>query len=243
MYSDPAQPLRNLTVYNGFAVVQAGDQPQNITVSGFLAPKFGPVNATVGVVAYEGDLSLGGDQMQLNGVPLSDSVVPANNFFDSGNSALGVLNTARTPADVDMFGFDVKTVAANSVLANGATSATITLTTSSDAYSSGVITSSINLAAAAVPTTVKFVTDVTGGTNVAHVGDTLEYLIDYPNSGGDGAANAVLTDPLPAGLTYVPGSLQYASGTIAGGMGPFTSLTDAPGDDNGEFNVAPTPTR
>src|SRR5262249_28981200 len=92
----PAQPLRNLTVYNGFAVVQSGDPPQNITVSGFLAPKFGPLNASVGVVAYEGDLGLTGDQMQVNGVALSDAVVPATNFFNSGNSALAVLNTART---------------------------------------------------------------------------------------------------------------------------------------------------
>ncbi|HSS11438.1 MAG TPA: hypothetical protein VLL25_16245, partial [Acidimicrobiales bacterium] len=84
VYSDPAQPLRNLTVYNGFAVVQSGDPPQNVTVSGFLAPKFGPVNANVGVVAYEGDLGLTGDQMQLNSVPLSDAVVPSNNFFNSG---------------------------------------------------------------------------------------------------------------------------------------------------------------
>ena len=73
---------------------------------------------------------------------------------------------------------------------------------------------------------------------MAHVGDTLEYLIDYPNTGGDGAANSVLTDPLPAGLTYLPGSLQYATGTVSGGMGPFTSLTDRAGDDNGEFNAA-----
>ena len=237
VYSDPAQPLRNLTVYNGFAVVQSGDPPQNITVSGFLAPRFGAVNAQIGVVAYEGDLSLTGDQMQLNSVPLSDAVVPANNFFNSGNSSLGVLNTARTPADVDMFGFDVKSVAANNVLANGATSATITLTTSGDAYSSGVITSSINLNSPQFPPQSKFVADITGG-NVAHVGDTLEYLIDYPNTGGDGAANSVLTDLLPAGLTYLPGSLQYATGTVSGGMGPFTSLTDRAGDDNGEFNAA-----
>ncbi len=237
VYSDPAQPLRNLTVYNGFAVVQSGDPPQNVTVSGFLAPQFGAVNAQIGVVAYEGDLSLSGDQMRLNNVPLSDAVVPANNFFDSGNSSLGGLNTARTPADVDMFGFDVKSVAANNVLANGATSATIALTTSGDAYSSGVITSSINLNSPQFPPQSKFVTDLTGG-NVAHVGDTLEYLIDYPNTGGDGAANSVLTDPLPAGLTYLPGSLQYATGTVTGGMGPFASLTDRAGDDNGEFSAA-----
>ncbi len=240
--SDPAQPLRDLTVFNGFAIV---DSPagQSIRLSGFLAPEFGTVNASVGVVSYEGDLGVTGDQMRLDSVPLSDAAVPLNNFFNSGNSALGVANSTRTPADVNMFGFDVKTVAADGVLDNGATSATVNLTTSLDTYAPGVVTTSINLFSPVFPPSSKSVTDVTPSTTTgAGVGDTLEYTIDLPNTGGDGAANAVITDALPPGVTYVPGSIQYATGTAAANspLGVFTSRTDATGDDNAEF-LAGTP--
>jgi uncharacterized repeat protein (TIGR01451 family) len=238
--SDPAQPLRDLTVFNGFSILNT-TQPQTINLSGFLAPQFGTVTASVGVVAYDGDLGATGDQMKLNNVALSDAVVPSNNFFDSGISALGVLITARSPAYSNTLGLDVKTVAAPGVIPNGATSSTVTLTTGNDGYAPGVITTAIDLFSPQFPASTKTVTDLTPTTPpLANVGDTLEYTIDLPNTGGDGAANAVITDALPPNVTYVPGSIQYATGTVGGTLGPFTTLSDSAGDDNGEF-VSGTP--
>lgn len=58
--------------------------------------------------------------------------------------------------------------------------------------------------------------------NVA-VGDTVTYTFDYAESGGSSASNLIIKDPLPAGVTYLPGS-----GTWSGATGQ--ALTDAAGE-------------
>jgi uncharacterized repeat protein (TIGR01451 family) len=79
----------------------------------------------------------------------------------------------------------------------------------------------------------KTVTDLNGGALIA--GDQLEYAIVIKNNGNDTSKNTLFTDPLPAGVTFVPGSLQIT-------MGPNTGpKTDAAADDQGEFD-APTGT-
>lgn len=61
-------------------------------------------------------------------------------------------------------------------------------------------------------------------------GDTLEYTINVANSaaaGTDTAAGVILRDPIPAGLTYAPGTIQIVS----------NPRTDASGDDTAEFDA------
>ncbi len=233
-YSAPGVPERNLTVFDGYAVQQSSDSPLNIPISGFIAPPSGAVNAKVGVVAYEGDLAITGDSMALNSKQLSDAVNPANNFFDSVISNLGAYQTAKNPNYVNQMGFDAKLVQVPSgTIPNGATSATITLSTSGDGYFPGVVTTAIDLYAPNLVDT-KSVTDVTSGGSPRAVapGDVLQYTVNLTNSGLDAAGNVVLTDPIPANTHYVPGSLQIVSGANAG------SKTDAAGDDQAEFNAA-----
>lgn len=69
----------------------------------------------------------------------------------------------------------------------------------------------------------------TGGAN--RVGDTLEYRIATSSQGGDPVDLAVISDALPAGIEYVPGSIVDASAA------PRTP-TDAAGDDFGEYRPA-----
>ena len=74
-YADPAAPPRNIALYDGYGVVQAGNPSVDIMVGGFTTPQFNAVVTRVGVVAYEGDSSLAGgvytgDQMRMNGVRL-----------------------------------------------------------------------------------------------------------------------------------------------------------------------------
>ena len=229
-YSAPGAPARNLTVFNGFAVQASTDPALNIPISGFIAPPSGPVNAKVGVVAYEGDLGTTGDSMALNGKQLSDAVTPANNFFNAGISNLGVLQTAKNPNFVNQMGFDAKVVNAPSgAILNSATSATITLTTSGDGYFPGVVTTAIDLFAPNLVAT-KTVADLSGGNSLP--GDTLEYTVNVSNTGQDAAGNVILTDPIPANTVYVPGSLRIVSGANAG------ILTDAAGDDQAFFDAA-----
>ena len=124
-----------------------------------------------------------------------------------------------------MLGFDVKSVAADGILPNGATSATVNLTTSNDTYAPGVVTTSINLFSPVFPPQSKTVTDVTPSQPVgAGVGDTLEYTIDLPNTGGDGAAKSVISDALPPDVTYVAGLAPVRNRYRANGpLGAFTN--------------------
>ena len=92
-YRNPGLPLRDLTVFNGFDNI-GGTNSDTITISGFLAPFTGPVRTTVGIVAYEGDSGITGDTFKLNSTALTTAVRPANNFFDSAISNLGVNVTA-----------------------------------------------------------------------------------------------------------------------------------------------------
>ncbi|CAL9317430.1 hypothetical protein SUDANB25_05691 [Streptomyces sp. SudanB25_2051] len=63
------------------------------------------------------------------------------------------------------------------------------------------------------------------------VGDVITYRITARNEGGGAAENLVLTDAVPAGTTYVPGSLRIVDGPNTG------PKTDQPGDD--QAYVAP----
>jgi uncharacterized repeat protein (TIGR01451 family) len=231
VYSNPTLPLRNLTVFDGFASVSSGN-PQTISISGFLAPLAGPVQAQLGMVAYEGDLGLTGDSAQLTSgsksTQLSTALSPGSNFFNSTNDLNGQNVTTRNPADRNMLGFDIKNFGAPSTIPNGATSATITLGTSGDQYYPGVVTTAIDLFAPDFTSSVKTVTDLEGN-NPARPGDTLQYTVNLVNSGSDPANSCVLTDVLPSNTTFVSGSLAVLNGPNAG------AKTDAAGDDQAEF--------
>jgi len=69
-------------------------------------------------------------------------------------------------------------------------------------------------------------------------GEILEYRIQYENIGSADALNCVITDLIPANTTYVANSLQYDSDiTDNGGVFNGVSVTDATGDDAGEFST------
>ncbi|MEV8636104.1 hypothetical protein AB0395_31065 [Streptosporangium sp. NPDC051023] len=64
------------------------------------------------------------------------------------------------------------------------------------------------------------------------VGDVVTYRLTARNEGGAPAENVKLTDAVPAGTSYVPGSLRVVDGPNTG------DKTDQPGDDQGSFDPA-----
>jgi uncharacterized repeat protein (TIGR01451 family) len=68
------------------------------------------------------------------------------------------------------------------------------------------------------------VVDVNGGGS--EPGDVFEYTIVVENTGSDTAVDTVLTDTLPLGVTYLPGSLEVSE----------SAKTDAAGDDEAELS-------
>ena len=228
-YSASGETPRNLTVFDGFVSVNSGDPPREITVSGFQTPLFGPVRSQVGFVVYEGDLSLGGDSASLNGRDLSDASNPANNFFNSAISRGGVNVTSRDPAYPNNLGYDAIVTDLTGRLGNNARSAAIRLKTTQDTYLPGVVWLATDLYAPDIEST-KSVADLNGG--LVEPGDVLEYTIGGTNGGQDAAASVIVTDQVPAGTDFVPGSLVQ---TVGAGSG---ARTDAADGDAAEFTAA-----
>ncbi len=237
VYRNPAFPLRDLRVYEGFADVTsaAGNNSVDIPISGILTPATGTVNAAIGFVAWEGDLGITGDGAALvnNGTvtPLSNASRPADNFFDSAIAEAGANITDRNPNYVNNLGVDIGQPNANGAIPNNATSTTVRVTTNGDFYYPTQITSQIDLFTPAFNPISKTVTNLSGH-DPAQPGDTLEYQLNFTNTGADFADNAVIRDPLPANTTYVPGSLSVLAGAGQG------AKTDAAGDDTAEYVAA-----
>src|SRR5262249_44816733 len=87
-YSRPADPPRNLALFDGLDLVQQGNDTVQVTIDGFLVPKAG-FDAKLGVVAYEGENQYTGDALSFNGTALSNALNPADNIFNSTRSNLG----------------------------------------------------------------------------------------------------------------------------------------------------------
>lgn len=229
-YRDTAQPARNLSVFDGIKSISSGASG-TINVSGFTTPPAGDVNTRVGFVNYEGDGGIVGDSATLNGRTLSDAQHPATNFFNSRSSRDGVRRTGQDPSYPNQLGIEQSIIRADGFLANGATSATIGLTSSGDVYAPGVVTFATELYAPKINQT-KSVEDVNGG--LVEQGDVLRYTISGTNAGQDGAANFVLRDPIPTNTTYVPSSLRVSPTTGGATTG---AVTDASADDRGEYDA------
>ena len=230
VYRDVSRPLRNLTVFDGFAYVTAADQAVSIPVSGFTTPLSGPVTTKIGTVVYEGDLGLTGDSVRLNNTLLSDGQNPSANYFNSTIANLGVRVTSKNPDNVNQMAFDIDMVSAGSILGNGATSAAIRFSTESDAYYPGVISFVTDLHAPQLGgNIVKSVVDVNGGQ--VEPDDILQYAISLANTGLDGATNVILYDTIPANTSYVANSLVITSGANSG------AKSDTAGNDQAEFDA------
>jgi uncharacterized repeat protein (TIGR01451 family) len=236
VWEDSSQPLRNLTVFDGFGIVQntTADRTITIPLSGFLTPPFGPVQTEVGVVAYEGDRGSGatGDVFRLNTTNLSNAANPVNDVFNGSISDAGVNDTNRNPAYINSLGFDADEFNAGGILPNSSTSATVTLTTGGETFYPGVISTAIDLYAPTFPQQTKSVTNLTRGTDPALPGDVLEYTLSVINTGLDPSVSTVISDALPPNTTFVPGSLVILTGANAG------AKTDASGDDQANYDTA-----
>ncbi|MEV4277972.1 Ig-like domain-containing protein [Actinoplanes xinjiangensis] len=221
-YRNPVQVLRALRVYDGYGSVSSTSGDVNITVGGFETPHSGTVRAEVGTVVYEGDRGKVGDSLEIDGTAVSDGANPADNFFNSTVSSGGTEVGGRVPGWSNLFGVDIDQSDATGRLGHAATSATLTLTTTSDTYFPGVVTFAIDLYAPRMTTTMTG-TDVDGGELLP--GDLIEYLITVRNDGNDTADDAVISALVPTWTTYVPGSMRVRG----------AAMTDAAGDDAGTF--------
>lgn len=231
-YASPNEPTRNLTLFDGLdAVTTQSSRTTHLT--GFLVPNSG-YRAKLGVLAYEGDNQNTGDQLLFNGAILTDALNPESNFFNSTRSTLGVGDDhdgdlpRLTGAPGSMGGMDLDVIDVTAHVHAGDTAATIVANSTSDRFALGAFVTSISTLRPDLSALSKRVVDLNGG--AVRPNDLLEYIVTAQNNGNDTAIETVLVDPLPAGVTYVPGSLTVDT--------PRTAvLTDANDEDAGQFDA------
>ena len=237
-YSDPATIVRNLTVFDGSAVMNGGDPPLNVAITGFLTPPSGPVSCELGAVVYDGDrVSVDAYKFKQDANPLAGvytSLTPnansnAGDMWNSTISAYGVNVTTRNPAHQNTLGYDADILvvpnAANAVLGNNATSASLRFESPSENYFIHTISTAVSQY---TPTfnISKTSLDINGGT--LQPGDDIRYQINFQNAGNDASTLTTIIDNIPAGTSYKPGSLRI-NGIVK---------SDAMASDEAEYDLA-----
>jgi uncharacterized repeat protein (TIGR01451 family) len=236
-YENPSLVPRNLTVFDGHAIVDGGAAALDIGISGFLTPPSGTVSCELGAVVFDGDRSsLDAFQFKQNGAGgfydlATTAAYALNGASDAWNSKIsykGSVVTTRSPAYYNTLGYDASIMdlpnAGNAQLSNNQTAATVRFSSPSENYTLQVLTTSVSQFNPEYVLT-KSATDVNGATLVG--GDILRYRIDYQNVGNDISNSSIIKDNIPSGATYKPGSL------VINGV----AKTDVSSDDQAEFDI------
>jgi len=211
VYEDLTKPSRNVTIFDGFSVVNRNNNP-TIDISGFKTVPTGPVNAKIGFAALEGELGITGDRLDMrkkNGTfqSLSAPGRSANNFFNSTITDENGVNTSRNPASENLLGFDAGIFelenGSKAFLGNNDTSTKFNPISTQDAYYPFMFAFNVEVIAPHIVMEKRVFNaagkDVTDDTNIAF-GSSLRYKIRFQNIGNDDAKDLVINDILPKSL-------------------------------------------
>lgn len=214
IYEDPTLVSKYITTFDGFALVTPFTT-LDIPVSGYQTlPNPFAVNANIGVSALEGDAPLLGDSYSFKAnssasyTPLSDALNPVDNFFNSNITSNGVQNTNRNPTSLNTLGYDINIInvpnPGNIVVPNNSTAGNLRLTTSGDGYGVFVTSFAVEIIEPKIILT-KIVEDDMGndiGNETVDLGQSLNYIIGFQNTGNDGAINFTIRDILPENIIF-----------------------------------------
>lgn len=244
-FAHPDEPARNLNVWHGWQLTSPTRDGgvQEFSVDGITPPPSGDVNARIGVVQADGDRGLGPDSLEIaspSHPAWAEFQVPdrplATGEGDWFNSTVNTFGQRRPDADANPnhlanLDQDIALVQRDDIIGNDDTSVRFRVATAStESLYSQVVHSAVDL----------YEPEIAIAKSVAPAGplptsSEVTWKLAIANKGIDPVRKAVVTDPLPVGLTYLPGSLRYASGGPAALLGP---KTDAPGDDQAEWDAA-----
>lgn len=233
-YRDPNEPTRNLALFDGLDLISKSNQ--TLPISGFLVPTVG-ADARLGVLAYGGDFLATGDSLRVNGTTLSNAANPADNFFNSTRSVLG--NYISVAGDLPQLsgqpgstsGYDADVVDITPLVKGGDKQAQIEAVSTNDDFLLGAFMTAISTVKPVFTNTTKTYVNSSRFDGRVLPGDMIQYTISTVNTGSDTGINVTLTDMLPAGVTYVPNSLEITAGPNSG------SKTDTAGDDQGNYTA------
>lgn len=221
IYENPTLPGRYISVFDGYEGIttQSGNSTADITVAGFNTIPAGPVNARIGVSTLEGETSLDGDTFGIvsnsssSFTDISNSANPDDNFFNSTITENGANVTTRNISSTNAIGFDSDVFdlnnPSNSIIDNGDTSATLRLGTDGDWFASFLVTFGVEIIEPDIVLEKK-VEDI-GGNDITglgvNLGQQLDYVLSFVNTGNDDATNYTIRDILPLNVTLDETSL------------------------------------
>ncbi|WP_197371194.1 DUF3344 domain-containing protein, partial [Streptomyces clavuligerus] len=154
VYENNAEPLRQISVWDGYRTVDTEHPSHEITLSGLRVPE--RAGGRAGFVAYDGDRGRTGDTVTVrtSGTPgapgaaeepgrekafgLGDAANPADDLMNSTISGPGGA-FLRRPAYTNTLGYDSDVFDIGPALAPGGTGATFRFTAESRSYSVGVL--------------------------------------------------------------------------------------------------------
>jgi len=172
-----------------------------------------------------------GDYLKINGNLFSNTTNPVDNVWNGTITDNGVHVTSKNPNYTNQMGLDIDQFDMGTgygILPN-ASSVTLEFGTTADKYFPGLFTFTIKMKDPTINID-KTVGDADNN-HFANLNEVLTYTLKGKNSGPGNANSVVITDTLPATVTYVPNSLKIIS---APGIVPGTK-TDAYGDDIAEY--------
>ena len=234
-YANEAEPARNLNVWHGWELTapNVNGGVQQFTVSGFTPPPSGPVNTKIGVVQADGDRNSGPDSLEISSpsAPWTQFTTPLNPATDFFRSVISTGQPGLDPAFIYNLNTDIALVERDDIVSNADDEFSFRVRTAgSEFLYSQVVHAAVDLYEPEID--VEKSVDPSEG---LATGDEVTWTVDVTNAGIDPIRNAVVTDPLPAGVTYVPGSVEYVSGGPADLLG---AKTDAVGDDEADYDAA-----
>ncbi|MEM7087363.1 MAG: T9SS type B sorting domain-containing protein [Bacteroidota bacterium] len=233
VYEDPTLPGKSITSFDGFSAISVpGNNPNlDVPVSGFrTVPAPAPVRANFAFATLEGDKPILGDRLKLNGTTLSTVDRPASNYFNSSVTQLSALPVNnRNPNSTNTLGFDTGVMSVpnpgNTVIANDATSATLRFETSGDTYFQYFLAFAVEIIEPHIVLT-KIVEDEFGnniGGQLVTLGQELNYVIGFQNTGNDNATNFTIRDILPVNIIFdFPTDLVLPPGVTVASYDPAT---------------------
>ncbi|WP_338730771.1 T9SS type B sorting domain-containing protein [Mangrovimonas cancribranchiae] len=230
VYEDPTLPGKSITSFDGFSAISSSVN-LDVPVTGFrTVPAPAPVRANFAFAALEGDKPIQNDRLVLNGVPLSAADRPANNFFNSSVTRLDATPVNnRVPNSTNTLGFDTGVMVVpnpgNTVIANDATSATVRLESNQDVYFQYFFALAVDIIEPNIVLT-KIVEDDLGnniGGETVGLGQPLNYVIGFQNTGNDNATNFQIRDILPINIVFnYPEDLVLPPGVTVASYDPNT---------------------
>jgi uncharacterized repeat protein (TIGR01451 family) len=236
VYENPLENFNSIRVYDGFQRVwnSGSVQVSSVTLTGLNVPS-GVVNAgdaKMGAMVWEGDANLRMDFLKINNNKFANGINAIDNPWNGTISDNGVHVSNKYPNYTNQMGIDIDQfyVGQGYGIQPGDTTVELEFGTEADQYFPGLFTFQIKTNE---PTVLldKLVTDANLN-RIAEAGEVLTYKLKGRNVGAGNANYCIVTDTLPANVTYVAGSMRVVNGT---GFTANTQFTDIAGDDQAEF--------